>query len=257
MMQPRSASTHSKINSMMRLSNWSMSSVWLTARAVRYITWRLLRARASQEFCGKSAWVSKIRLPSFCVTEWMIRDWSSGAAAAAISTELPILAVRFVGGPRVEHQRRPHLHLVATDQNVLLHPLPVDEGAVGAVQVGDRVIAMRAAELGVMARDFGIVHVDSAGLVASEPQDRLLQLITRALVISANYKQRRHDCRFPPGALSEPVRQPAAEGWRRLTSAEGGCNHGFNRALAAKGDSSHPLRPTFRTRGQDFFDSTN
>ena len=67
-----------------------MSSVWLTAKAVRYITWRLLRARASQEFCGRSAWESKIRLPSVCVTEWMIRDWSSGAAAAAISTELPI-----------------------------------------------------------------------------------------------------------------------------------------------------------------------
>ena len=54
MMQPRSASTHSKINSIIRCSNWSMSSVWLTASAVRYITCRLLRARASQEFCGKS-----------------------------------------------------------------------------------------------------------------------------------------------------------------------------------------------------------
>ena len=29
-----------------------MSSVWLTASAVRYITCKLLRARASQEFCG-------------------------------------------------------------------------------------------------------------------------------------------------------------------------------------------------------------
>ena len=84
---------------MMRFSNWSMSSVWLTARAVRYITWRLLRARASQEFCGKSAWASKIRLPSFCVTEWMIRDWSSGAATAAISTELPILPSDSSEGP--------------------------------------------------------------------------------------------------------------------------------------------------------------
>ena len=65
MMQPRSASTHSKISSMIRLSNWSMSSVWLTARAVRYITWRLLRALASQEFCGKSACASNSRLPSF------------------------------------------------------------------------------------------------------------------------------------------------------------------------------------------------
>ena len=38
MMQPRSASTHSKISSMIRCSSWSMSSVWLTARAVRYMT---------------------------------------------------------------------------------------------------------------------------------------------------------------------------------------------------------------------------
>ena len=47
MMQPRSASTHSKIKSMIRRSSWSMSSVWLTASAVRYMTCRLLRARAS------------------------------------------------------------------------------------------------------------------------------------------------------------------------------------------------------------------
>ena len=31
-----------------------MSSVWLTASAVRYITCRLLRARASQRFCVSS-----------------------------------------------------------------------------------------------------------------------------------------------------------------------------------------------------------
>ncbi len=82
--QPRSASTHSKIRSMMRFSNWSMSSVWLTAKAVRYMTSRLLRARASQESCGGSAAVRNIRLPSCWVTEWMIRDLSSGAAAAAM-----------------------------------------------------------------------------------------------------------------------------------------------------------------------------
>ena len=36
-----------------------MSRVWLTARAVRYITWRLLRARASQEFQDKALWAPK------------------------------------------------------------------------------------------------------------------------------------------------------------------------------------------------------
>jgi hypothetical protein len=47
MMQPRSASTHSKIMSMIRARSWSMSSVWLTASAVRYMICKLLRARAS------------------------------------------------------------------------------------------------------------------------------------------------------------------------------------------------------------------
>ena len=197
MMQPRSASTHSKISSMMRFSNWSMSSVWLTARAVRYITWRLLRARASQEFCGKSAWASKIRLPSFCVTEWMIRDWSSGGGGGGDIDGTAECAVGLLGGTGVEHQRRPDLHLIAAGQQMLLHPFPVDEGPVGTVQVGDGVIAIGAAELGVVPRDLGIVQVDGTGLVASEPEDRLLQLITRALVISADHKQRRHDCRLP------------------------------------------------------------
>ena len=93
-----------------------MSSVWLTARAVRYITWRLLRARASQEFCGRSAWASKIRLPSSCVTEWMIRDWSSGAAAAAMSIDSPRSSVGLLGRAGVEHQRAADLHLVAAGQ---------------------------------------------------------------------------------------------------------------------------------------------
>ena len=77
---------------------------------------------------------------------------------------------------------------------MLLDPLAVDEGAVGTVQVGDGVIAMGAADLGVVAGDLGVVQLDDAGLVASEPQDGLLQLETRALVVSADHKQRRHDC---------------------------------------------------------------
>ena len=103
-------------------------------------------------------------------------------------------AVGLLGGAGVEHQRRPHLHLVAAGQEMLVHPFAVDEGPVGTVQVGDGVIAMGAAELGVLPRDLGVVQVDDAGLVASEPQDGLLQLETRALIISADHKQRRHDC---------------------------------------------------------------
>jgi hypothetical protein len=48
---------------------------------------------------------------------------------------------------------------------------------------------MGATELGMMPRNFGIVEVDSARLVATEPKDRLFQLESRALVISANHKQ--------------------------------------------------------------------
>ena len=89
---------------------------------------------------------------------------------------------------------------------------------------------MGAAELGVLPRDLGIVQVDDTGLVASEPQDRLLQLKTRALVISADHKQRRHDCGSRGGTFLEPVRQTPAH-W--------------------------PGVPTFPVCRQDFFDSTN
>ena len=135
-MQPRSASTHSKINSMIRLSNWSMSSVWLTASAVRYITWRLLRARASQESCGRSAWRSKTRLPSCWVTERMIRDWSSCGGAAAMSID-SARSSPTAGRAGVEHQRAADLDLVAAGEAMAADPLAVDEGAVGAVQIGD------------------------------------------------------------------------------------------------------------------------
>ena len=52
-------------------------------------------------------------------------------------------------------------------KTVLPDPLPVDERAVGAVQVGDRVVAVGAADLGVVAGDFGVVQLDAVG--ASRP----------------------------------------------------------------------------------------
>ena len=37
------------------------------------------------------------------------------------------MAVGFVRGTRVEHERRPDLHLIAAGQHLLLHPLSVDD----------------------------------------------------------------------------------------------------------------------------------
>ncbi len=74
MMQPRSASTHSKINCMMRCSNWSMSSVWLTASAVRYMICKLLRARASQGLEPPPP--SRMLLPSLWLIERTMCDGS-------------------------------------------------------------------------------------------------------------------------------------------------------------------------------------
>ena len=71
--QPRSASTHSKISSMIRCSNWSMSSVWLAASAVWYMTSRLLRARASQGLSEADSG-PKIWLPACWPSELTIRE---------------------------------------------------------------------------------------------------------------------------------------------------------------------------------------
>ena len=89
MMQPRSASTHSNTSCRMRLSSSSMSSVWLTARAVRYITCRLLRARASQRLSVSSGTVCP-RGPNSASSRMArtIRELSSRGAEAMISTSV-------------------------------------------------------------------------------------------------------------------------------------------------------------------------
>ncbi len=87
MMQPRSASTHSKINCMMLESSCSISSVWLTASAVRYMICKLLRARASQGFSAEP-W-AKMALPSSWGTDCTIRE-PAVAAALTICTRWPM-----------------------------------------------------------------------------------------------------------------------------------------------------------------------
>ena len=83
-----------------------------------------------------STW--KMRLPSACVTEWMIRERSSRVLAARqMSTPISHLA-GVVGGAGIEHQRAADLHLVAAGERECSHPLAVDEGPVGAVQIDER-----------------------------------------------------------------------------------------------------------------------
>ena len=119
MMQPRSASTHSKIISMMRASSWSMSSVWLTASAVRYMICRLLRARASQgDDVSLSGGVSN-SLPSDWCIECTIREPSS---VVVLRDEFDLVGEVFdaaFGDARVEQQRAAELHLVAAGELVL------------------------------------------------------------------------------------------------------------------------------------------
>src|SRR5208337_758617 len=149
-------------------------------------------------------------------------------------------AVRLFGGTGVQHQRRPHLHLVATGQQMLSHLFPVDKRSVGTIQVGDSVIAMRTTDLGVMARDLGIVNVDGARLVASEPEDGLLQLITRALVVSSNDKQRRHDYGSRAARCWNPSGIRLLRTGDQVASDTESCWDELSRHLAVEGDWSHP-----------------
>ena len=61
-----------------------MSSVWLTASDVRYITWRLLRAFASQRFCDSSGAASTIESSSRIVRT--IREPSPASVVGTMST---------------------------------------------------------------------------------------------------------------------------------------------------------------------------
>ncbi len=195
MMQPRSASTHSKINCMMRSSNWSMSSVWLTASAVRYMTCRLLRARASQRLCGP---VGRADRRSGSLPAGSSSGRSASDRPGCRPRTMSILSARLDDGaspgPVKSIMRAADLHLVAAGQLVLLDPLAVDERAVGAAQVGEDVVVAGAADLGVPARDFGVVHLDLIARLA--PQGERggigIQLEPSSLIPALNDEQRGH-----------------------------------------------------------------
>ena len=98
---------------------------------------------------------------------------SSVAAAGEMFDCIVDAGVGIARRAGVEHQRLADLHLVAAGKHLLLHAAAVDEGPVGAVQVGDCVVAVGAAELDVLAGDLRVVNVQHTRLVAPEPDDRL------------------------------------------------------------------------------------
>ena len=157
-MQPRSASTHSKIMSMMRASSWSMSNVWLTASAVRYMICKLLRARASQGEVVSSVGGARISLPSDWCIVWTIREPSSSEARDDIDLVGQVLNAVFRDA-RVKQQRAAELQLVAAGQFVFVGLFAVDVRAVGAVQVAQHEHITLTMQLGVLARHFRIVQL--------------------------------------------------------------------------------------------------
>ena len=71
-----------------------------------------------------------------------------------------------------------------------------------------REIAVAAAEFGVVAGDLGVVNLDGADGVAPQPENGVLQLETRALIVSADDEQRCH----APRPFREFKRSPSPAG---------------------------------------------
>ena len=97
------------------------------------------------------------------------------------------------GDARVEQQRAAELQLVAAGELVFFDLLAVDERAVGAVQVADEILFAAAAELGVLARDFGVVQLHGVGGAAAERDRGAIQPEASALIAALDHEQRRHD----------------------------------------------------------------
>jgi hypothetical protein len=80
------------------------------------------------------------------------------------------------------------LHLVAAFELVLFDPPAVDVGAVRAVQIGDGELVVAMADFGVVARDFGVVDLDSVRRIASELLDGPIQLEPNTLIDSPDHE---------------------------------------------------------------------
>ena len=144
---------------MIRASNWSISSVWLTASAVRYMICKLLRARANQ---GDDVSLSGRRenLAAFGLVH---RVDDPRAVLSSCRETMLILSARSstaaFGHAGVKQQRAAKLQLVAAGQLVLFDLPAVDERAVRAAQIANEERVAAAGELGMFARNFRIVQL--------------------------------------------------------------------------------------------------
>ena len=163
-----------------------MSSVWLTARAVRYMTCKLLRARPARDWEPRQVEIEDLAPLLLAHAPRTMREPSPGwprADDVDLVGQVRSAALARIGE---EHQRAADLHAVAAGQLVLLDAAAVDERAVGAGQVGELVDFSFAANLGVPPRDFRIVHQDRVRSVATETDNVVFQLESGALISTLN-----------------------------------------------------------------------
>jgi len=151
-----------------------MSSVWLTARAVRYIGQFGVEIENAAAF-GLGQRADDLRLV--------------GGFGGGYLHRLGQLFDRFGRGAGKQEQGASQLELVAAAQHLLAHALAVDERAVGAVQIADRVAFVRAAQLCMDARDLGVVELHGVRSVATDAHHRAVQLEAPALIVAADDKK--------------------------------------------------------------------
>jgi hypothetical protein len=78
-------------------------------------------------------------------------------------------------GWSVHHQSFADLDAVTGFQEVGLDPLSIDKGAVAAADISESRLTLIALNLGVMARGFGIVEVNVAERIATDPKHTIFQ----------------------------------------------------------------------------------
>src|SRR5262249_40613407 len=119
------------------------------------------------------------------------------------------------------------LDVVAGLEQDLLHRLGVDVGAVGAADVDQAVALVGEAQLGVAARDLGVVQVDGIALAAADAEGGAGQLELLPFVNAFDDDQTRHgtipgNCERPPGGGRAQRKVPPGGGWCQGKAPSGG-----------------------------------
>ena len=181
---------------MMRCSSWSISSVWLTASAVRYMICRLLRARASQGLPDQI----RVRKEVAALFPADRRNDSGtlGRRSAVDDIDFRRQVHRravFVSGE--DHQGTADLDAITALEDVLVDALFVDERAVRTAQVDQLEIGLRAHDLSVSPRDLDVVQANRVGRFSADADQRRIQFEAFPLIASLDDEHTRHDAALP------------------------------------------------------------